>query len=66
MELINRNSNVALVAEIFSLEDNMFRIKINEKSPIKERYEVVGALVGEPRTRKYVVFCISIYNGLID
>ena len=52
MDVLNTRNNVMLKAEVYTLEGNMFRLKINEKEPIRERYEVEGALVGEPKLRR--------------
>ncbi|KAK6182964.1 hypothetical protein SNE40_010527 [Patella caerulea] len=51
IQLLNKNNNVRLKLEVFGLQDNMFRVKINELSPIKERYEIpVGdSLIEEPK-----------------
>lgn len=48
MDLVSKGAGATLLAEIFALKDNMFRVKINEKSPIRPRYEARGALVMEP------------------
>ncbi len=50
MDLVN--SAGPLQAEIFTLQDNMFRLKIKEKNGLHPRYEVEGALVGEPKLEK--------------
>ena len=49
MDVINTRSNVVLQAEVFTLEGNVFRLKINEKDGLRPRYEVEGALIGEPK-----------------
>lgn len=40
--------NVKFIFHLYSLADNTFRMKINELSPLKPRYEVQHALQGEP------------------
>lgn len=52
MDLINQQSGVVLKAELYALDDNMFRVKVNEKNPLRPRYEVQGSLIGEPKLRK--------------
>ncbi len=52
MDIMNKKNNVALGVEIYSLVDNTFRLKINEKNPIRKRYEVEGALVKEPELKR--------------
>ena len=54
MDLLNRETNVALTVEIYSLVDNGFRLKMNEKTPIRKRYEVEGSLVKEPEMERCV------------
>jgi hypothetical protein len=52
--LLNTATNVAFQFELAALEDNTIRLKINEASPIRARYEVpVGdVLVAEPKTQR--------------
>ena len=52
MDLVNKKNNVLFTAKIQALEDNTARIQINEKSPLRPRYEVCDVLVGEPITKK--------------
>ena len=52
MDVVNQQSGVVLRAELYTLEGNMFRLKINEKNPLRARYEVEGALVGEPKQKR--------------
>ena len=57
MDILNTRTNVLLRAEVSTLEDNMFRLKITEKSPMRPRYEVEGALSGEPKRERYMCRC---------
>ena len=41
--------HVKLQLDVFTLEENSLRVKINEVNPIRKRYEVEHALVGEPK-----------------
>ena len=52
MDIMNKQNDVLFTAKIQALEDNTARIQINEKSPLHQRYEVQGVLVGEPKTAK--------------
>ena len=52
MDIVSRKTNVVLRADISSVEGNIFRVKISEKSPIRPRYEVQGALIGDPKLKK--------------
>lgn len=54
MDIINKRNDVLLTVEIYSLVDNTFRVKINEKNPIKQRYEVEGSLAKEPELKRWV------------
>lgn len=49
--LLNTNNDVRLLLQMFTLKDNMARLKINELQPIRKRYEIpVGdVLIGEPK-----------------
>jgi hypothetical protein len=53
MDLIpTRRSEGVLRAEFYTLEGNMFRLKVKEKDGLHPRYEVKGALVGEPELQR--------------
>lgn len=52
MDVVNKNVGVVLRAELYTLSDNMMRLKINEKNPLHKRYEVEGSLTGEPKLEK--------------
>lgn len=47
-ELVNYSNLAKFKFELFALKDETFRMKITEISPIRPRYEVENALVGEP------------------
>lgn len=49
MLLHNLKSHVKFKLDIFTLEHNSLRVKINERNPIRKRYEVQDSLVGEPK-----------------
>ena len=54
VQIINTKNNVRLLMQLFGLEKNTARVKINELEPLKPRYEIpVGdVLVGEPKQQK--------------
>ena len=49
MDIVNRKTNVVLRADISSVEGNIFRVKISEKSPIRPQYELHLEAKREPR-----------------
>lgn len=56
-----------LHAELQTIKDNMFRLRIREKSGLRPRYEVEGALVREPEVEKYVTRMIWwLFRGMRD
>ena len=56
-QLHNIVSDIVFRAELFPLQDNTIRLKINEASPLVLRYEapVGDVLVGEPQTQRLVI-----------
>ncbi|CAI9723815.1 neutral alpha-glucosidase AB-like isoform X2 [Octopus vulgaris] len=50
LQLVNRKNNVRFKLELYALAHNMARIKLNEFSPLKSRYEIpIGdTLIKEP------------------
>ncbi|XP_023700696.2 neutral alpha-glucosidase AB-like isoform X1 [Paramormyrops kingsleyae] len=51
LQLINDNNKVRLLLELYRLQGNMTRLKINELKPLRSRFEVPDVLVGEPPTK---------------
>uniref|UniRef100_A0A8C3P4W0 Glucosidase alpha, neutral C n=1 Tax=Chrysemys picta bellii TaxID=8478 RepID=A0A8C3P4W0_CHRPI len=51
LQIINEKNKVPLLVEIYAIEGNIFRLKINEVSPLKSRYEVPDVLIKEPTTQ---------------
>ena len=49
MDILNTRNDVVLRAEVLTLDGNMFRLKIDEKEGLRQRYQVEGALIGEPK-----------------
>ncbi len=55
MDLLNSNVKEGagdLHAELQTIKENMFRLRIKEKSGIHPRYEVSGSLAREPELEK--------------
>ncbi|XP_064827843.1 neutral alpha-glucosidase AB-like isoform X1 [Oncorhynchus masou masou] len=50
VQLLNNNNKVLLLLELYRLQGNMTRVKINELKPIKPRYEVPDVLITDPPT----------------
>jgi hypothetical protein len=42
-------SHVKFQLDLYTLEHNSLRVKINEINPLRKRYEVQSVLVGEPK-----------------
>ncbi|KAI4583115.1 hypothetical protein MJG53_008328 [Ovis ammon polii x Ovis aries] len=49
-QIINETAKVPLLAEVFGIEGNIFRLKINEEIPLKPRYEVTDVLTSKLTT----------------
>ncbi|XP_049753582.1 neutral alpha-glucosidase C isoform X2 [Elephas maximus indicus] len=47
-QIIDEATKIPLLAEVYGLEGNIFRLKINEESPLKPRYEVPSVLTSKP------------------
>ncbi|KAJ8776887.1 hypothetical protein J1605_015064 [Eschrichtius robustus] len=47
-QIINEAAKVPLLAEVYGIEGNIFRLKINEETPLKPRYEVPDVLTSKP------------------
>lgn len=50
--IIHEENKVLLQVEIYEIEGNIFRLKINEAAPLRARYEVPDVLIKEPTTQK--------------
>ncbi|XP_038643387.1 neutral alpha-glucosidase AB-like isoform X2 [Scyliorhinus canicula] len=50
LQLVNEVNKVPLLLEVFGLQGNMTRIKINELNPLRPRYEVRDVLIQDPPT----------------
>ena len=51
-DLLNEKTRVFFTLELYPLKDATLRIKINEKNPIKQRFEEPYALVGGSQTEQ--------------
>ncbi|XP_058149990.1 neutral alpha-glucosidase C isoform X6 [Dasypus novemcinctus] len=49
-QIINEATKIPLLAEVYGIEGNIFRLKINEEAPLKPRYEVPDVLTSKPNT----------------
>ncbi|XP_053330417.1 neutral alpha-glucosidase C [Spea bombifrons] len=54
-QILHQETKVPLQVELNALKGGIFRLKINEVSPLRPRYEVPDVLVGEPATERLVV-----------
>lgn len=52
MDVVKADSGAVLTVELYALEDNTFRVKITEKSPMHPCYEVDGVLFKELKQRE--------------
>ncbi|XP_062844352.1 neutral alpha-glucosidase AB-like [Trichomycterus rosablanca] len=64
LQLINDNNKVRLLLELYRLQGNMTRVKINELKPLKPRYEVRDVLIADPPTEPLLVVTQD-KNGLV-
>uniref|UniRef100_A0A8B9KJ20 Neutral alpha-glucosidase AB n=1 Tax=Astyanax mexicanus TaxID=7994 RepID=A0A8B9KJ20_ASTMX len=64
LQLINDNNKVHLLLELYRLQGNITRVKINELKPLKPRFEVPDVLIGEPPTEPLSVLSRD-DNGLV-
>lgn len=53
-QIINEATKVPLLAEVFGIEGNIFRLKINEETPLKPRYEVPDVIISKPSTVRLI------------
>ncbi|XP_016000387.2 neutral alpha-glucosidase C isoform X1 [Rousettus aegyptiacus] len=53
-QIINEATKVPLLTEVYGIEGNIFRLKINEKIPLKPRYEVPDVLTSKPSTVRLI------------
>uniref|UniRef100_A0A9L0S6D0 Glucosidase alpha, neutral C n=1 Tax=Equus caballus TaxID=9796 RepID=A0A9L0S6D0_HORSE len=49
-QIINEATKAPLLAEVYGIEGNIFRLKINEETPLKPRYEVPDVLTSKLST----------------
>ncbi|KAL1786476.1 neutral alpha-glucosidase C [Sigmodon hispidus] len=71
-QIINGATKIPLLAEIYGIEKNIFRLKINEKTPLKPRYEVPDVITSKLETVSYnqlqtfrLVSCLGDAGSLI-
>lgn len=51
MEVTSTENDKRLKMDLTALEGNMFRLRIDEKNPLRPRYRVEGSLQREPERR---------------
>ncbi|XP_052638158.1 neutral alpha-glucosidase C isoform X3 [Harpia harpyja] len=54
-QIIHEEHKVLLQVEICEIEGNIFRLKIDEASPLRARYKVPDVLIKEPTTRRLFI-----------
>ncbi|KAK2533211.1 Ganc [Columba livia] len=53
--IIHEENKVLLQVEICEIEGSIFRLKIDEAAPLRERYKVPDVLIKEPVTRRLII-----------
>lgn len=59
-DVLNQENGVLFNVELTPVRDNTARIRMREKSPMRPRYEVEGALVDEPEKERYVATAFAV------
>uniref|UniRef100_A0A8C0Z9A9 Glucosidase alpha, neutral C n=1 Tax=Cyanistes caeruleus TaxID=156563 RepID=A0A8C0Z9A9_CYACU len=54
-QIIHEENKVLLQVEIYEIEGNIFRLKIDEASPLRARYKVPDVLIKEPTTKRLFI-----------
>uniref|UniRef100_A0A8C3TZV8 Glycoside hydrolase family 31 N-terminal domain-containing protein n=1 Tax=Catharus ustulatus TaxID=91951 RepID=A0A8C3TZV8_CATUS len=54
-QIIHEENKVLLQVEIYEIEGNIFRLKIDEASPLRARYKVPDVLIKEPTTQRLFI-----------
>ena len=65
-DVLNQESGVLFSVEVTPVRDNTARIRMREKAPIRPRYEVEGALIGEPEKERLVLHGVVVMQGESD
>lgn len=50
--MFNKDTRILYILQLTALKDNTFRLHINEKNPLHDRYEPEYALQNQPRVSK--------------
>ncbi|KAM6181104.1 neutral alpha-glucosidase C [Erethizon dorsatum] len=53
-QIINEATKLPLLAEVYGMERNILRLKINEETPLKPRYEVSDVLISKLSTVRLI------------
>ncbi|XP_006778117.1 PREDICTED: neutral alpha-glucosidase C isoform X1 [Myotis davidii] len=64
-QIINEATKVPLLAEVFGIEGNIFRLKINEETPLKPRYEVPDVITSKPSTVRLTSSSVDTSNLIL-
>uniref|UniRef100_A0A803VP62 Glucosidase alpha, neutral C n=1 Tax=Ficedula albicollis TaxID=59894 RepID=A0A803VP62_FICAL len=54
-QIIHEKNKILLQVEIYEIEGNIFRLKIDEASPLRPRYKVPDVLIKEPTTQRLFI-----------
>lgn len=55
VDLFNKDTKVFYILKLTALKDSTFRLYINEKNPLHQRYEPEYALQDQPQTSKLIL-----------
>ena len=66
VDVLNTKNNVRFLLQVYGLQHGIFRVKLVEAEPIRQRYEIpIGVtLVAEPEQAEYVLF--DFFLNVID
>ncbi|XP_060117238.1 neutral alpha-glucosidase C isoform X1 [Heteronotia binoei] len=54
-QILNEECKVPLLVELYEIEGNIFRLKVNEIAPLKPRYQVPDVLIKEPANLRLTI-----------
>lgn len=69
LHLLNEENKVTLFMELFVLQNNVIRIKVNELNPLKPRYEVPDVIINELPSQSLIMVCrdgLSVTLATVD
>lgn len=65
-QIINEATKLPLLAEVYGIEKNILRLKINEETPLKPRYEVSDVLISKLNTVRLISCCKDTGNLILS